>query len=174
MFSENSLAMQGHLHIQRFDRQGHLIETVAADNAIVFSGRDLVARMFFNKDIDRIGFLAVGTGDQAVDPDEDVKLQEEVFRTSLKEININDDLKEKKLEDSPANNQRRRGLNLSADLDFKEPNLSENDGKPYVLREAGLFNHKTRNEGIMYNRVVFPAITKTNDFKLTLVWDIIF
>lgn len=169
MFSENSLAMQGRLHIQRFDRQGHLIETVAADNAIVFSGRHLVAQMFFNKDIDRIGFLAVGTGDQAVDPDEDVKLQEEVFRKPLKDFNINQDLQEEKLEDSPANNQRRSRLNLSADLDFSEPG-----NEPYVLREAGLFNQKTRNEGIMYNRVVFPAITKTKDFKLTLVWEIIF
>jgi hypothetical protein len=170
MFSENSLAMQGRLNIQRFDRQGHLIETVAADNAIVFSGRRLVAQMFFNKDIDRIGFLAVGTGDQAVDPDNDVKLQEEVFRKPLNEFDFSRALQEATLEDSPANNQRRSRLNLSADLGFSEPPGDES----YVLREAGLFNQKTPNEGIMYNRVVFPAITKTKDFKLTLVWEIIF
>ena len=41
-----------------------------------------------------------------------------------------------------------------------------------ALTEAGLFNAAAA--GVMYNRVVFPPINKTADFKLTLIWEIIF
>jgi hypothetical protein len=40
------------------------------------------------------------------------------------------------------------------------------------LREAGIFT--AVSGGVMYNRVVFDAVTKTNAFKLTLLWDITF
>ena len=40
------------------------------------------------------------------------------------------------------------------------------------LREAGIFTAETN--GVMYNRVVFDPVTKTNAFKLTLLWDIVF
>ena len=38
------------------------------------------------------------------------------------------------------------------------------------LREAGLFTE----DGVMYNRVTFDTITKSDQFKLTLVWEITF
>ena len=39
-----------------------------------------------------------------------------------------------------------------------------------ALKEAGLFT----DEGIMYNRVTFDQITKSEQFKLTLIWEITF
>ena len=55
---------------------------------------------------------------------------------------------------------------VSAELDFAQGN---DDGP---LTEAGLFNADPG--GVMYNRVVFPPVNKTVDFKLTFVWEIEF
>jgi hypothetical protein len=40
------------------------------------------------------------------------------------------------------------------------------------LREAAIFTALAG--GTMYNRVVFDPVTKTNTFRLTLIWDILF
>jgi len=41
-----------------------------------------------------------------------------------------------------------------------------------TLTEAGIFNED--NGGVMYNRVVFPDISKTDKFTLSLIWKISF
>ena len=41
-----------------------------------------------------------------------------------------------------------------------------------TLSEAGIFNAETG--GVMYNRVVFPEISKTDKFTLSLIWKISF
>lgn len=41
-----------------------------------------------------------------------------------------------------------------------------------TLTEAAIFN--SDNEGVMYNRVVFPEISKTDKFTLSLIWKISF
>ena len=41
-----------------------------------------------------------------------------------------------------------------------------------ALREAGIFT--AASGGVMYNRVKFDTVTKTADFKLTLIWDVVF
>jgi hypothetical protein len=58
-------------------------------------------------------------------------------------------------------------VTLQTVFDFAEAN------DPSVpLREAGIFTAETG--GVMYNRVVFEPVTKTNAFRLTLFWEIIF
>jgi hypothetical protein len=169
----DSLDMKGRLLIQKFNSDGQLAEEVKADNFIVYTGRDLVAQLFLGQKIEPIKYIAVGTGNRAVNPVTDKALQTEVFRKKIKEIDISKDLT-----DTPETTvtkegrsipQKNRKVIISADLDFKEPG-----DKTYELTEAGLFNAKAAPEGVMYNRVVFPVITKTPDFKLTLVWEIIF
>jgi hypothetical protein len=41
-----------------------------------------------------------------------------------------------------------------------------------TLTEAGIFN--SDHGGVLYNRVVFPEITKTDKFTLSLIWKISF
>jgi hypothetical protein len=41
-----------------------------------------------------------------------------------------------------------------------------------TLTEAGIFN--SDNSGVLYNRVVFPEISKTDKFTLSLIWKISF
>ena len=55
---------------------------------------------------------------------------------------------------------------LTAVFDFGDANGTE------PLREAGIYT--AENGGVMYNRVVFEPVTKTDAFKLTLLWDIVF
>jgi hypothetical protein len=58
-------------------------------------------------------------------------------------------------------------VSLQAVFDFNEAN------DPAVpLREAAIFTAAAG--GVMYNRVVFEPVTKTDAFKLTLLWDVIF
>lgn len=176
MFLSSVHPMKGRLHIQKIDRTGRLLNTIQADNAIVYTGRELVAKLFTQVDgIKPISHIAVGTGDQPVDPSQDTALGRQVFRKKLKDFEQKD-LTEIEVDVTNLNGetvrQRSSIIRLSADLDFNEPDVDANGGKPYELKEAGLFNDA--EGGVMYNRVVFPKISKTKDFKLTLVWEIIF
>ena len=168
----DTIDMKGQLSIQMTDRSGQIIHTSRNHNSIVYTGRDLVARLFLGltEEVAPIRYLAVGTGGKSVDPFNDKALQVEVFRKALKPVEIAKDLTdiETSTDDGKLTNRR---IFLSTDLDFMEPKPPEN-GQPYELREAGLFN--AAKGGVMYNRVVFTNIIKTKDFKLTLVWEIIF
>jgi hypothetical protein len=55
-------------------------------------------------------------------------------------------------------------VTLAATFDYNECNT--------LLTEAGIFN--SEESGIMYNRVTFPEINKTDKLTLTLVWRITF
>jgi hypothetical protein len=55
---------------------------------------------------------------------------------------------------------------VKAVFDFNEANGTA------PLREAAIFTAAAG--GVMYNRVVFDAVTKTNAFQLTMLWDITF
>lgn len=170
MKHSDALNMCGRLSLYVFDRAGNPIGTTKANNSIVYTGRDLVAQLFANQKIDPIRYIAVGTGSKPVDPNADTALENEIFRKELKEVDINKDLMDitTGTEQSPYNSRK---IILSADLDFEEPAVRDS-GEPHKLTEAGLFN--AAEQGVMYNRVQFPPISKTGDFKLTLVWEIIF
>lgn len=152
------IEMQGRLKIQVWNGRRQLVEEHWADNDIVFTGRDLVARLFVQgvgETVGPISHLAVGSGETAVNPTTDTQLKKEIFRKTIDSVAVGE---------TPA--PKKAKVTVTTELDFHEGNGE--------LREAGLFNTATPENSIMYNRVVFPAINKTNDFQLTLVWEIIF
>lgn len=153
--SEN-LDMKGKLTVQKRDKSNQIVEQISANNNIVLSGRDLVAKLFINEAIAPISHVAVGTGTTQVDPKTDTNLNTELFRKAITKINPTQDL--------TITSDGKIQVKITVELDFNEANGS--------LTEAGLFNANAG--GVMYNRVVFPAINKTNDFKLTLIWEILF
>ncbi|EGJ33173.1 MULTISPECIES: hypothetical protein [Moorena] len=159
-----SLDMKGRLTIQKYNSQAQLVDEVKADNSIVYTGRELVAKLFTNQKIDPIRYIAVGTGNTAVKPANDTQLGQEVFRKQIKNFDPSKDLIETGEDDG-----KKCQIRLSVDLDFGEPK-----SQPVALTEAGLFNSLEKGKGIMYNRVTFPPITKSENFKLTLVWEILF
>lgn len=149
--------MKGRLTLRLYDRNGELVREMAANNDIVLTGRDLVAKLFANVPIDPISHIAVGTGATAVDPAADQKLQSELFRKEITPIDPAKDI-------TPVENKMR--VIVSTELDFAEGNGA--------LTEAAMFNGVDPGTSVMYNRVVFPPVNKTADFKLTLVWEILF
>ncbi len=148
--------MQGRLTLQRRNRANEMLEEIVVNNDIVLTGRDLVAKLFLHESIAPISHIAVGTGTKPVDPINDIALANELSRKVLNPVDLTKDLITK--------SENRKQVTIKAELDFNDANGP--------LTEAGLFNAVTG--GVMYNRVIFPAINKTTDFKLTLIWDILF
>ena len=151
-----AIDMQGRLTLQKRNSANEILEEMAVKNDIVLSGRDLVAKLFINETIDPISHIAVGTGTTTVNPTANAALEIELFRKPISPIDPTQHL--------TTTVDNRKKVTITAELDFSEANGP--------LTEAGLFNAGT--DGVMYNRVVFPTITKTSDFKLTLLWEITF
>ena len=154
---QETLEMKGRLTLRLHDRQGALVREIAADNDIVLTGRDLVAKLFAKVSIDPIAAIAVGKGITPVSAATDVKLESELFRKAITPIDPAKDI-------TVVGSKVR--VMVSTELDF-----SQGIGP---LTEAAMFNNVTAGAGVMYNRVVFPPVNKTGDFKLTLVWEILF
>ncbi len=146
----------GRLTVQIRDAQSELVSEFAANNAIVLTGRDIVLRRFIGQVIDPVSHVAVGTGTVATNPLADSTLGTELFRKSINPIDPSLHI--------TTTGDGKKKVTLSCDLDFNEGNGA--------ITEAGLFN--AGSNGVMYNRVVFPPVNKTIDFKLTLIWEITF
>lgn len=164
------LDIKGRLTLQKRNASGEVFEEIKAPNSIVLTGRDLVAKLFAGVSGARpVSHVAVGKGDATNDVESMDGLQAELFRKKLQP------LEPTSLADTKLDDKTRKIITLKAELDFQEPPPNA-DGKPHLLTEAGLFNSADASDtsGVMYNRVVFPSISKTSDFKLTLIWEIIF
>jgi hypothetical protein len=151
-----SIDPKGRLTIEVRDASGALVSEVAANNSIVLTGRDIVAKQFAGQVITPVSHVAVGTGVTPTAPDTDTTLGVELFRKGINPINP-------ALHITTTGDGKKKVV-VSCDLDFNEGNGA--------LTEAGLFN--ANSGGAMYNRVVFPAVNKTTDFKLTFIWEITF
>jgi hypothetical protein len=152
---QDALDPRGRLTVQKTNARHTLIQTIHVHNSIVLSGRDLIAKLFVNEAITPVSHVAVGTGSTAVQVSDD-KLANEVFRKPINPIDPSQHI--------ITTSANKRQVTITAELDFAEANAA--------LTEAGLFNAAAN--GVMYNRVVFPPINKTTDFKLTLIWEILF
>lgn len=157
--------MRGCLTLRLYDRGGRLLYDRRQGNHIVTSGRQMVAHMFGGVSTGsaptRVTHMAVGT--DPTDPaDADAALKaQRGGRKQIGEVTY-----EEFDEPAAGGSVKRVRARLTAEFDFGEANGSE------PLREAGVFN--AASSGTMYNRVTFEEVTKTDAFKLTLVWDIVF
>jgi hypothetical protein len=158
-------AMQGALSVQLADHAGRVVRQMHCQNRIVTSGRNLVAQLFGGQSggvpPSRVTHMAVGT-DNTPPTDTDTALRaERAPRKAITSVDYSEIT-----EGEGVNLIRRVRARLTAVFDFNDANGTE------ALQEAGIFTAETA--GIMYNRVVFEPVTKTNAFKLTLLWDIVF
>ncbi len=150
--------IQGKLTLRKYDVQGDLVEQKVAHNSITKAGRQLVSNLFkFNildtkeDKIKRISMIHLGSSQTNFDANH-VSLQDYVGHTKIKTVEV-----------VPRNDDRIT-LRLVGELDEETCNGE--------LREAGLF---TEDETpVMYNRVTFDTITKSQEFKLTLIWELTF
>ena len=128
---------------------------------IVQSGRLLVAQLFGGVSggatPGKVTHIAVGTNGTAAADDQTGLLAERAPRKPVANPTYTPFT-----EDGVA----RIRVGLTTTFDFNEAN------GPDALQEAGLFTADTG--GVLYNRVTFDPVTKTNAFKLTLLWEVVF
>jgi hypothetical protein len=162
-----SMDMRGRCTVQLTDLDGHVVHRREQDNRIVKSGRRLVAELFGGVSSGtpptQVSHVAVGT-DGTAPSDDDGGLQAQRGEPNpITEVSYTDFD-----EPTPSSTDvvKRTRVSVTAVFDFDEANGSA------PLREAGLLTAATG--GVLYNRVVFEPVTKTNAFKLTVLWDIVF
>jgi hypothetical protein len=177
--------MRGSLTLQITDREGRVVRERQYHNRIVKTGRELVAKLFAGVSggapPTRVTHMAVGTNATAPADNQTALLAEraprkeiqaaDVVYTEFEELVAGTVQATEATQPGGATNRvaasvRRVRVSLKAVFDFNEAN------GPEPLREAGIFTAATG--GVMYNRVTFDPVTKTNAFKLTLLWDITF
>jgi hypothetical protein len=158
--------MRGRLTLRLIDRAGRVVEERRQNNRIVKSGRRLVAELFAGvtggTPPSKVTHMAVGSN--AADPaDDQTGLgAERAPRKEITEVTFSE------LDETVGTvTVRRVTATLKAVFDFNEAN-----DLALPLREAGIFTAGAG--GVLYNRVVFEPVTKTDAFQLTLLWDITF
>jgi hypothetical protein len=153
--------MHGQLTLRLIDQAGAVVAERSYHNRIVKSGRLLVAQMFGGvgdgSPLGKISHIAVGIGGDKSDDKQTALVKERSPRRPVDKPTYSD------LADRDT---QRVKVSLTATFDYNDANGSE------PLQEAGLFNAETG--GVMYNRVTFDPVTKSNAFKLTLLWEVIF
>lgn len=154
-----SIELKGQLSLVLTDREGRVALAQTASNLVVTTGRDLVAQLFSDLKVDPVSFMAVGTGDKPTAEDDKELGTQLGPRKPLGDVDPSIHLST-----VGKGADTRKKITRTVELDFGEANGE--------LREAGLFN--AAEGGMMYNRVSFPTVTKTDSFKLTLVWEILF
>lgn len=156
---------RGALTVRLTDRDNRIVSERRYANRIVKSGRLMVAQMFAGGTAGptpaQIGFIGVGTDGTAPADTQAALIAQRGTRAVVSERRYEDFV-----DGTGANTVARVRVVLTAVFDYGEANGAA------PLREAGSFNSATA--GVMYNRVVFEPVTKTDAFKLTLLWDIEF
>lgn len=158
-----TLNMQGRLTLRMTGLDGGLIEEREYSNRIVTAGRLLVAQLFAGipggTPPSKVTHMAVGTNADAAADGQNGLGAERAPRKEITDVTFSE------LTDETG--ARRVKASLKAVFDFADAN---DPAAP--LREAGIFTASAA--GTMYNRVIFEPVTKTDAFKLTLLWDITF
>ena len=159
--------MRGRLRLLLCDAQGRVVHQQHPHNRIVQSGRTLVAQLFAGVSGGtppaKVTHMALGTDPTPAADSQTRLLAERAPRRAISEVSYVD------VDEAGGGglSTRRVRATLKAVFDFADAN------DPAVpLREAAIFTDAV--DGIMYNRVVFEPVTKTDAFKLTLLWDITF
>lgn len=150
--------IRGRLTIQQYDRNDRLIHTVTANNSILKTGRTIIANLFIGgSGFNPISHVGVGRGTKPV------KVTDEGLEIAYGDLISIEPIKSTGMVWHTSEGIERLSVTIAA-------NLQTNQCNDIDITEAGLFNQ----DNIMYNRVVFPPIHKTVDFKLTLIWEIMF
>jgi hypothetical protein len=165
---KETIEMRGCLILRLIGRDGTVMHEQKQNNRIVRSGRQLVAQLFGGVTTGaapgRVTHMAIGASNAAATDDQVALGAERAPRKPITDITYSD------IDDPvPGGGAtiKRVKASLRAVYDFGEGN---DPATP--LTEAGIFTADTG--GVMYNRVVFDPVTKTNAFQLTLLWDVIF
>lgn len=151
--------ISGYLHIQLRNPEGRVIEDMRVKNLITTAGKDLLAQMFsgISSGTPRLT-IAVGDSNEPATPG-DTKLgsKKDEAEASTLEPRIVEEEGVKKVV-----------ATVSATLPQLPPNSEQ------ALTEAGIQFHITGKEPVLYNRVVFPVITRRSNLEMDMTWEVSF
>lgn len=149
--------LEGRLCIITQDLAGNRVERRQVNNLITNAGRTLLAHYLIGKQEGRPQLvIAVGRGDET--PGE----QDTALRGPVAQINVNPDDISTEYEDNEVK------VILTATL------APANPGEEQMLREAGIMVGLPDGGKVLYNRTVFPVITRTDSLRITLTWELLF
>ncbi|GFG52575.1 hypothetical protein [Mycolicibacterium agri] len=157
--------MRAQLKVELRDRDGALLATRAAHNTVLRTGGRLIADLFSGGGAP-ITHMAVGTSD--ADP----------TSVAVTALGNDDGTGQPGITGDTATEIPSEAFEVDVDephnrvLVKVRATLADAAGVG-TLREAALMSRQNGND-VLYNRVVFPPITKGNDHDLTLFWEIEF
>ncbi len=158
------LDTRGHVTLRLTDRAGRIVDERRRRNRIVLSGRFMIAELFSETTSPPGPISHIGVGTDGTTPADD---HEALLapRGARREITERDT---ERLTERTEDREEvvRVRVSLTAIFDYDDANGTE------PLREAASFNGE--EDGVMYNRVVFEPVTKTDAFRLTLLWEVVF
>ena len=160
-----SMDMKGAITLRLEDANGRVVHQQHRATRLVMGGRANVARLFggvtWGAPPGKVTHIGVGTDGRAPTDDDTALFAERSPRNPITDVVYTD------FDDTSSGPAvKRTRVSLTAVFDFNQAN----DATP--LREAGVFTAAAG--GVMYNRVTMEPVVKTNAFKLTVLWDIVF
>jgi hypothetical protein len=152
--------MSGRLTIEMRAPGGALIARRRIANVITKDGKTLVARMFSGTVSASPGLaIAVGGGSTPASED-DTALEQPLDRAAAPTPAV--------AEAAQDDGTARIAATVTATL----PPLGA--GETQDLREAGIVVTLPNQPEVLYNRVVFPVVTRSEHLELTLTWEVTF
>jgi len=139
---ESNLTLKGKLLVQKFDKNGTLVEDRFVDNLVVNAGKAFIASRMSGTSSAVMSHMAVGTGSTAA-AGGDTALGTEVGRVALTST-------------TPSTNTVTYVASFGAGTGTG------------ALEEAGIFNDGTT--GTLLCRTVFPVVNKGADDTIAVTW----
>ncbi|MDH3973538.1 MAG: hypothetical protein OEV42_04585 [Deltaproteobacteria bacterium] len=149
--------LEGRLFIFLHDLTDRPVGRYKIDNLITNRGRNLLAT-FLAGQIEGLSQLtiAVGSGDDTP-MTTDTALNKQVAEAKIIKDHISTELNDDEVK-----------ITLRATLPPAE------QGEEQSLQEAGIVIGLTDGTRVLYNRTVFPVITRTDSLKISLSWELLF
>jgi hypothetical protein len=121
----------------------------------------------------KVNIYVVNTEEDLEESFEDLSIDPEGKHYLIEDINENSQLISASIiEERLPDELEKTALSGGSDIIVTLSSTFGYDDANGKLTEAGIFN--SDNQGVMYNRVVFPEISKTDKFTLSLIWKISF
>ncbi|MFO1432404.1 MAG: hypothetical protein U1F76_20060 [Candidatus Competibacteraceae bacterium] len=159
MAIQEQQGMTGRLTIVLRNHHGQVVAHHQVNNLITTAGKTLVARLFTGEVQGKPDFLiAVGDSGNSV-ASTDTRLQHELDRIAATTSAV------QLVEEG---GQKKVVVKLTATL----PVLSGDQQQE--LREAGTLIKLPNQEPVLYNRVIFPVVTRASNLEMTLTWEVLF
>lgn len=150
--------MSGRLTLELRHPDGSLLERRRVDNLITRAGRMLVARLFSGELAGPPALaIAVGSGSTPA---------------SVSDAALEAQLDQAAADPAPVQESEDEGAGGIASVSVTLPTLPP--GASQALREAGILITLPGAPPVLYNRVTFPTITRTENLQMTLTWEVTF